>query len=350
LSRTLLGALLGLLLFAAAAEAVLRLLPVSTATMTGYHVDARILGYPPHHRWTVATGWDLRNAQELRSNNFGFAAGRDFNPDPQAVALIGDSYVEASMLEASQRPGQQLERLLGDGRAVFAMGGPGSALLDYAERIRLARQQLEVRTVVILMEAGDVRQSLCGSGNIHAMCLDRATLELRQETFPPPSPAKRLLRHSALAQYVAGQLRVDPGELARQAFVRDIPDHGPPAPAQAAAPVEVASLSSEQWRMVEAVGRAFLDRLREVAPDARVVVVADGNRGSGPRPSTAIALERDAFLDLIRKAGLEVIDGEPIFASHAASSSLSLDVGPYDRHLNGLGVQLLMEAAARQLR
>ena len=33
----------------------------------------------------------------LRANNLGFAAERDFVPDPRAVALIGDSYLSGDM-------------------------------------------------------------------------------------------------------------------------------------------------------------------------------------------------------------------------------------------------------------
>ena len=122
--RWLLG-VAGLLL---ACELALRALPVSTSTETGYYVDPLILTYRPHHAWTSSTGWDLRNAQRQRSNNFGFLASRDFEPDPAAVALIGDSYVEASMLPAHDRPEAQLEAAIGN-RPVFAMGGPGSSRL-----------------------------------------------------------------------------------------------------------------------------------------------------------------------------------------------------------------------------
>src|SRR5690606_2827994 len=110
MTRIVPGALLGVLVFALFCEAALRLLPVSTSTETGYHVDDMILTYPAHHEWRVATGWDLRNAQRLRSNNVGFAAHRDFAHDPEAIALIGDSFVEASMLAPAERPGWQLEQ------------------------------------------------------------------------------------------------------------------------------------------------------------------------------------------------------------------------------------------------
>ena len=48
-------------------ELLFRLLPVSTSTETAYNTDPLILNYPPYHRWTAATGWDLRNAQTLHA-------------------------------------------------------------------------------------------------------------------------------------------------------------------------------------------------------------------------------------------------------------------------------------------
>ena len=124
--RRILLSLAGLLGVVLSVELMLRALPVSTATMTGYHFDPDLLSYPAGHEWTVSTGWDLRNPQRLRSNNWGFASDRDFIPDRSAIALIGDSYVEASMLDAVQRPAAQLEALLGTGRPVYGLGSPGT--------------------------------------------------------------------------------------------------------------------------------------------------------------------------------------------------------------------------------
>src|SRR5471032_90028 len=99
----------GVVLAVLVLELLCRVLPVSTSTDTGYYTDPVILTYPPRHEWVASTGWDLRNAQHLVANNLGYAAHRDFVRDERAVALIGDSFVEASMLPAPERPGAQLE-------------------------------------------------------------------------------------------------------------------------------------------------------------------------------------------------------------------------------------------------
>ena len=44
-----------------------------------------------------------------------------------------------------------------------------------------------------------------------------------------------------------------------------------------------------------------------------------------------------------------MVDLQPNFVASSAESGLTLEVGPYDRHLNKLGVRLAMAQAAAQL-
>jgi hypothetical protein len=342
------SALGGVVAILIAVEVLCRVLPVSTSTRTGYYVDSLILSYPPGHSWTVSTGWDLRNAHRLRANNAGFSAARNFVPDPLAVALIGDSFVEASMLDPSDRPEAQLERYLGGTRPLYAIGFPGTSLLDYAERIRLAHERWGVRDFVVLMERGDVKQSLCGSGNIAAMCLDPRTLMPRVEKTAEPGWMKRVLRESAFAQYLVGQLKVSPRGLWQQAVAQAKPAEKPGAGLAAHAP----SGSGDAFldlRVVDEVARTFFNRI-EGHVHGRLVLVLDADRRrileTGSEDSDPA---RRRFIEIARARGALVVDGEPIFRAHVRQSRWGLDVGPYDAHLNPIGVRLLVSAAAAQL-
>lgn len=354
--RAIVAGLMGMAALLLAAEAVLNLLPVSSATARNYYIDPLILTYPANHRWRVATGWDLRNAQTLQSNNLGFASEIDFVPNAKAVALVGDSFVESSMLPASQRPDAQLAAALANARPVYAFGEPGTALLDYAERIRYASQHLGVRDFVVMMEAGDVRQSLCGSGNIHGPCLDRQTLQPTRETVPGPSALKRVLSHSALAQYLAGQLKLDGKRLVQQLFAGEPPAPGAPAARQAdatAQPPESLDAQARRNRMVATVADTFFTRIQPYAT-GRLVFVVDGRRSLQALndPSAAadpLMRERQQFIEIARSRGAAVIDTETLFRQHWQRSTLSLNVGPYDAHFNALGIGLTMRAAAQAL-
>jgi len=329
-----------LLVLVLALELLCRVLPVSTSTETGYHHDPNILNYPARHAWWTSTGWDLRNAQHLQSNNLGFAAQRDFIPDARAVALVGDSYVEASMLAPAQRPGMQLEQAL-QGRPVYAMGGPGSSLLDYADRMRLAHDRLQVRDIVVMLEAGDLRQSICGSGNVHSACLAPDSLQPRREHQPAPGLAKRLLRHSALAQYLASQLRFQPQQLLAPLLQRLRP--AGPAGGDAGKPARLDA------RATKAVIDEFLSRIGPSAEWGLVLFVVDGRRTPQAQLEDGMADERQAFMAAARAWGADVLDAEEIYFRHHAESRRSLSVGPYDGHLNALGVQQVFTAAAQRL-
>lgn len=342
MQRGLLGFGLGVLALLLVCEGALRLLPVSGATRVGTYIDPRIPTYQPGLRIHYATGWDLRNPQPLITNAMGFVADRDFKPDPSAVALIGDSFVEAASLDLADRPAQQLEKALGGRRPVYAMGTAGSSLLDYAERVRFARDKLGIRDFVLLMERGDFRQALCGSGNVASQCLDPSTLAPRTELAPPASTFKQLLRKSALARYAVSQLKIDPKRLLNALFARDVPHEAAPAVASRSGPPPMPQAA------FDAVTTAFFERVKPYA-DARLVILLDADRpalAQGQRPQDP---QRQAFINRARAAGLRVVDAQPLFSKHFERSTLSLDVGPYDGHLNVLGYRLLVDAASREL-
>ncbi|MSR14984.1 MAG: hypothetical protein EXR86_10575 [Gammaproteobacteria bacterium] len=183
------------------------MLPVSTPTKVGYYTDDLILTYPAHHRFVSATGWNLENVQYQRSNNYGYLTSIEFEPDANAIGLVGDSFVEASMLREDQRLAAQLSARIHN-RTIYPFGGPGSSLLDYAERIRFAYQRFGIRRFVVVLENRDIKQSLCGSANNHGPCLEPTTLAPMKTLRETPSLAKRLLRQSALAEYLFSQQKL----------------------------------------------------------------------------------------------------------------------------------------------
>lgn len=322
-------------------ELAFQVLPVSTSTDTGYHLDPLILSYPPHQTWTTSTGWDLRNVQRHKANNAGFLSDHDFERNPNAVALIGDSFVESSMLPPEERPGPQLERGLG-GRPVYAFGSPGSALLDYAERIRLATEQYSIRDVVILMERFDLRQSLCGSGSVHGPCLDRQTLQPKTEFREQPVLAKRMLRHSAFAQYLFSQLKLDPERLWQQAIAQSRPVILPQQT------ISASTNANATMEALDAVAFTFFDRIQGRIT-GKLVIVIDSDRAALYRKQPIDDAARARFIAIARTKGAKVIDTESLFRTQLEHSPLKLDVGPYDGHLNRLGIAIAMGAAAKQL-
>ena len=307
--------LAGMLGMALALEGLMRLLPVTSVTDSGYYLDPRVATYQPHRRLWTSTGWAFRNARRHRTNNLGFIAARDFVPRPEAVGLIGDSYVESSMLAASARPAAQLERMM-PGRLVYALGSPGTSLLDYAERIRFARRQLGIRDFVVFVEKRDVPHSLCGSGNIAASCLDRRTLRPRVELRKPPRRLKRLALHSALLRYLSAQLQFDvvdewsewsrTGSLLRRGEGRG------------------ASSVSMSPSTAARVIRVFFERASSQV-DGRLLLILGPNWD----PTTLVQMRV-----LAARYGVPLVEVDPALAALTRRTGLSPYVAPKDHHLN----------------
>ena len=324
------------------AEALLQLLPVSTSTKTGYYLTPSIITYPPHHQFVIATGWNLSNAHHHQSNNYGFLTKRDFLPNTNAIALIGDSFVEANMLREDDRLNSQLEKKL-ENRPIYAFGGPGSSLLDYSERAHFAQEHLGIHDFVFIIELGDVRQTLCGSGNIHGPCLDPVTFLLKSEAQPMnTSPAKKLLRQSALAQYLFSQLRLKPEGLTKKLFGNTNPviPNTPVTPSH-----QLVDQENVQSAAVDHVVSAFLSSLPQ-KKDGHIVLVFDSYRDYLTNTNPVQTPVRDRFIELARQAGVEVIDTKSIFYDFWHKTGLSLSVSPSDKHWNRLTNDLVADAIA----
>jgi hypothetical protein len=331
----------GALLVLASLEVLFRFLPTSTSTGTGYYIDPDIWTYPPGRIFRTSFGWGLERAQLHRANNLGFIADHDFVADVRSIALVGDSYVEASMLPPSDRIGAQLERRI-PGAPAYTMGGPGSSLLDYVERVRFAYERLETRTFVIVVERGDIIQSLCGSGNVHAKCLDPATLELSTQRMATDRRlVTNVLRESALAQYVFTNLRFSAANLAIKATA----GFWPRATTASATPTD----TKRRDRSIDAVVETFLNRLGPYRA-SRFVIVLGCNLNSlrvRPPPPSDLAMVRLA--EAARTWGATVVDTEPLFRAQLDKGGLSLAVSPRDAHWNSLANHILGEAIAEKL-
>ena len=82
----------------------------------------------------------------------------------------------------------------------------------------------------------------------------------------------------------------------------------------------------------------------------RLVLVLDADRQSlmqGRRPDDPV---RRRFTELARTAGAQMVDLEPVFAAHFATSRMALDLGPQDGHFNPLATRLVAAAIAQELR
>ena len=240
------------------------------------------------------------------------------------------------MLPMPQRLAAQLERRRPE-RPVYAMAGPGSSLLDYAERVRFASEKLAIRDFVIVVERGDVAQSVCGSGNVHAACLDATTLSPRTERIVGDERwLTNLLRKSALAQYLFSQLRVNVQDLkarAKQLFERR------------KVPVIRSVVPGEEERRADAVIGTFFQRLEPYKDRNFTFVLGCDLNALTVDSKAAPDVARTRLIAAAHAWGARVVDTEPIFRTHVLRNGLALGVSPRDAHWNPLAIGLVAEAA-----
>src|SRR5262245_23435639 len=114
--------------FAGAAAAALALLAVLEVTLSILPIVAGVHRQSPrsggtsarlvaNHRYTWSMGWDLRHVVEGRTNAMGFISPYDYGTEKPAVALLGDSFVEAQMLAYDESLAGRLDARLGSMRA-----------------------------------------------------------------------------------------------------------------------------------------------------------------------------------------------------------------------------------------
>ncbi len=146
------------------------------------------------------------------------------------------------------------------------------------------------------------------------------------------------MRHSALAQYLFSQLKVNPQRAWAQAFT------SPAKQTTNASRDNPASMSAA----TEAVTKAFFARIKPLTI-GKMIIVIDANRQALYQGLETPDPERTRFIKLARTAGASVVDTETLFKAHLATSPLKLDVSPGDSHLNPLGIKIVMHAAALAL-
>jgi hypothetical protein len=329
--------LFGLVLTVILAELVLRTLPVST----GYNLQAindsnPILRGMSHSRYTYSRGWNLQLSNSGVLNNFGFRASYDYVPDPRAIAVIGNSFIQADAIDPRDTFSERLGVLLH--RPTYAVGSDGFSLADYLAAARWSIDHLQSHILLVLLTTGDLKHACVPRlGESYLRTSDGAislTLVERQE----PSPIKRLLNDSRLFRYIFDNLRVSANW--RKGWRRnDQQDSNSDVAASGVGCGDQADAEPATQFLL----RSFHDI--ELSRRARVAfVLAPGYRREQGVAAGDIR-DVDMFADRAAGEGFPVVRLEAAFAA-ALKSGTRLDFMPIDGHWNVAANTLAANVAA----
>lgn len=341
---TLLPFLLGFLLLVLLAELSLHALPASTGYNLGA-VDARepILRGQPYSAYTYSRGWNFRLENSGVLNNFGFRSSYDYTPDPRAVAVIGNSFIQADALLPRDTMSERLRELL---RApTYAIGADGFTLADYLVAARWASATFDAHTLLVLLTTGDLKRSCLPRLGEHYLRSGDGTISLALVERGAPSRLKQLLNESRLFRYVFDNLRVSANWSKGWRRQTD----GEPNPEAAAA-----DRGCGEDEFEDAASRFLLGSFHELETNrhARVIfVLAPGYRREQGVVAGGIR-DVDLFADRAAHEGFAVVHLDAAFSA-ALRSGTRLDFMPIDGHwnvaANALAAQAVAAAISRDL-
>ena len=335
------------------AEIALRFLPVSTALFAQPVDEANpIFRFQSDRDYLWSNRWNFTIVNGGRVNNAGFVNDQDYrtNESSPLLAVIGDSYVEATMVPyAETLQGRLATALEGRGR-VYSFAASGAPLSQYLAWARHARDVYEPDAMVFVVVGNDYDESLLvykqGPGFHHYREADDGELSLTRIDYAP-NPLRAIVRRSALARYLIFNLQaLETVARLRATFRRDEEEEGDEEQrflGNVPRYVEAPRLADSK-RAVDAFFRD-LPAMSGLAP-SRILFVVDGIRYPGDYDPTAYIIQmRRYLLEQAHARGYGAIDMEEHFLPEHAANGTRFEF-PTDAHWNGIAHGLAAAAVA----
>lgn len=341
-------------------EGVFRLLPVQESMgWRSLNEENPIRRFEPNRSFTWSKNWNFQLVNQLRSNNYGFISPIDYDPAATIplTAVIGDSTIEAAMVDQTRTAVAVLNATFQDRRRFYAFGTSGAQLSTYLSYALFAKQEFHPDRYVFLLVGNDFDESLAAySGGPGAYYfVESAGGHLRLERFDDEVGFfRKMLRKSALFMYVNANLQIGPRVKIAWARIRDAASgRKPEYVGQTSAHVD-GPLEADSQRAVD----AFFEMLEEACgvPRQEILIGIDGIRPHlynaeelRKAEGSYFARMRTYVLARARMLGHPVIDMQPVFERDYAAHKLFFEYPQYeDGHWNerahGLFAQQLIRS------
>jgi hypothetical protein len=337
-------------------EIVLRFLPVAwSPPVVPPTAENPIQRYAPDTAFTWSVGWNFSTVIHGRSNAQGFLADYDYvtaDPTP-LIAVAGDSYVEALRVPFAETLTGRLQTMLGQSGRAYAFAQSGVPLSHYVAYAGYACAVYRPQRLVVVIVGNDFDESVYHhrrrDGIFHLYPKPDGSFDYRLTPLPQLSPIERILRHSALALY-----------LARNVGVSNVIGWFRPRAANAQSGyVGHTAAAADPARLDEGqrVIAWFLGALPQAAclSAREIVLVVDAPRPQLYDPAELAAAQTSYFgrmrTRLISEAktrGFNVIDMEPHFVKSYAADGKPFEY-PQDGHWNAHGHEVAATAVRQAL-
>jgi hypothetical protein len=302
------------------AEVVLRFLPVCSAWLAmPVTAESPVFHYMPNRDFVYSKNWDMKLVNYAHINNAGFFNDQNYqeNDKTPLLAVIGDSYIEATMVPyAATLHGRLATGLEGRVR-VYSFGASSAPLSQYLVWAHHAVRDLGAKALVINVIGNDFDESLAAYSNRLGFWLymTDADGDLRLRLFEyRPGPVRDLLAMSALARYSILNLNLREHLSDLRALLLGSPANATPRYAGNTLADTNPARVSASMAAIDAFLRDLADFVG-LSPD-RVTFTMDGFRypeAAVQGANTYFDIMRRAFRTKAEALGYEVIDLDPLF-------------------------------------
>lgn len=339
-----------LLLVAGLAEGALRFLPVAEGmNVEPVNAENPVYHFKPNQDlvWSRGLLFDLVN--RIRINDVGFVNDQDYgNGDGKpALAVVGDSQVEAAMVPYRQTVHSRIAQITG--RKVYSFAASGAPLSQYLVWAGYARRHWDPDQLAIVILGNDFDESVLrfkSSPGFHYYREDPdGELRLVRIDYHR-SPVRDLAKTSALVRYLV----INGHIIERLSRIGRVLAGAAHAAEEEYAGNTSISTDPERLRLSKRAVDAFLADLTEVAgwPSDKVVLVVDGFRYPPDRARAAesyFGQMRRYLMQMASQRGFRVVDLDEFFFADFEAHGQPFEF-PTDGHWNSRAHDIAARAVA----
>lgn len=195
-------------------EALLRFLPVNDGfNFVPVNAEQPVFHALPNRTITTSKDWDFYNARVININNVGFRNDQVYTTQTARplIAVVGDSYIEATQVDYKDTLYGQLAQKLGEDVRVYSFGFSGAPLSQYLAWAQYATQTFKADYLTFVIISNDFDESLGWwrprkGFLLYERCEERVYCLERQDY--QIGRLRLIVEASALARYVVFNLQV----------------------------------------------------------------------------------------------------------------------------------------------
>jgi hypothetical protein len=340
--------------FLAAAEIVLRFLPVGSGLRSvDVTAEQPVFHFTPNGSFTFSAGWDMHEVNHGHINNAGFVNDQDYvKDDPRPViAVVGDSFIEAQMVPYAETAQARLAAALKDKFRVYSFAAAGAPLSQYMIWAQYAVREFGAKAVIINVVGNDFDESHVAYKQAPGFWYYAPDQNDRLKLVMYPlhrGTLWNMLQKSALARYLFINL-----ELGQYPFAIDIIRRlFFVTPAQAAPDRYAGNTATDtnpkrvqdSYDVIDAVFRDLPSVIG--LPADHIAFTLDGFRYpelAARNHNSYFDLMRRTFLSQAQHFGYEAIDLDPLFFARHQASGERFEF-PLDGHWSGKGHAVMADA------